>query len=102
MQTANFFIPAERLKLRPSISEQSRQPAARQSTANVRVELAPEHRLWKVCGEAASSKLGKVDVLVFAFFAIVAVIATACSFSELFHTLGSGALEQTVRALITR
>lgn len=100
MRTANFIIPAERLQLRPSTGEQGRQPAMRQSTANVGIEF--EHRLWKVCREAASPKLGKIELLVFASLTIVAAVGTACSFSELFQALGSGVLEQTVRALITR
>lgn len=64
MQTANCLMPAERLQLRPSASEQSRQQDPRQSTANI--------------------------------------AATAFCLSGLFDLLAGGALEQTVRALMTR
>jgi hypothetical protein len=100
MQTADIF--AGRLEVCPSTSAKGRQSTARQLTGNAKAETTPEHRLWKVCRQTVSPKLSKVDLLAFVFFAIVAVVAIVCSFSILFQTLGSGALEETVRTLITR
>jgi hypothetical protein len=71
-------------------------------TGNAKAEAAPEHRLWKVCRQTVSPKSSKVDLLAFVFFVTVAVVAIVCSFSMLFQTLGSGALEQTVHTLISR
>lgn len=100
MQTANVFLPVERLQLRPSAVEQSSKRAAQHSAANVRAQI--EHRLWKVCRETVSPKVGIVELLAFLFFGAIAIAVTAYSSSELFHLLGGDALEHTVRTLITR
>ena len=95
-------VSTERLALPPNTNEQGHQFAAPPLAANARAELVPEHRLWKVCRQTVSPKLRKIDSLAFAFFAVVAVVAIACSLSMLFHVLDSGALEETVRTLIAR
>ena len=97
MQTANFLIP--RPQFHSSSKYQALQPSAHSSSVTARAESVPEHRLWKVC---RAPKLGKVELLIFVFFAIVVSLATACCFSGLVHALENGALEQTVRMLITR
>ena len=51
---------------------------------------------------ALPENLGAVQLLVFAFFAIVAVVVTIGCFSELFDLLNRGALDQTVRTLLTK
>ena len=96
MQTANFLIP--RCQFHSSSKYQTLQPSAHPSSVKARTESVPEHRLWKVC--RTSPKLGKIELLIFVFFAIIALLTTACCFSELVNALENGAFEQTVRMLI--
>lgn len=98
MQPANFFLPAERLHYRPMTGEQSSRGAAQPSRANVRGEI--EHRLWKVCREAASPKLGLVELTFFLCLGAVAIPATGCAIYEIFDLLRIGGLDQTVRMMM--
>jgi hypothetical protein len=100
--TANFFMPAHRFPLFQRTSEQSHCTGRRRPTAEPRCEVAPEQRLWKVCKETASLNFGTSEWIIFLFFGVVAIAATVYSFSELFHLLGSGSVEHTGEALLTR
>ena len=100
--TANFFMPAHHFQLRRGTSEQSHCTGRRRTTDAPRCEVAPEQRLWKVCKETASLNFGTSEWIVFLFFGVVAIAATVYSFSEFFHLLGSGSVEHTVEALLTR
>jgi hypothetical protein len=102
MPTANFFVPAHSFQLRRGTSEQNHCTGRRRPTAEPRCEVEPEQRLWKVCKETASLNFGISEWIVFLFFGALAIAATVYSFSELFHLLGSGSVEHTVEALLTR
>ena len=78
-------------QLRQSTGEQVSCPGTRRPAAGFRREINPEQSLRELRG-----------LLVFLFFGFVALVATVCSFAELFHLPGNGVLEQTVRALLTK
>ena len=67
-----------------------------------RAEAEPERRLWKVCAKAASPRLSKFEWIAMLVFAASALVAMACCTYEWFRLSNSAALEQTVRALLTR
>jgi hypothetical protein len=100
--TANLFLPTHRFPLRRATREQNHCTGTRRPTADARCEVEPEQRLWKISKETASLNFGKSEWIVFLFFGVVAIAATAYSFSELFHLLGSGSVAHTVEALLTR
>ena len=102
MSTANFYILAKPLQLDEGIKEQSRVAARQLSVARPKAETEPEERLWKICAETASPTLGGFEWIAFLFFAVLTLGAMACCFSELFHLLNSGALDETVRALLAK
>jgi hypothetical protein len=56
----------------------------------------------EVCAEAASPWFSGFDCIALLFFGASVLGALDCCFSELLQLLNSGALEQTVRALVTR
>jgi hypothetical protein len=87
---------------RQSTSEELHCPGTRQPAAGFRREINPEQSPRELRPKTASLKSGKVELLVFLFFGFVALVATACSFAELFHLPGNGVPEQTIRALLTK
>jgi hypothetical protein len=87
---------------RQSTSEELHCPGTRQPAAGFRSEINPEQSPRELRPKTASLKSGKVELLVFLFFGFVALVATACSFAELFHLLGNGVPEQTIRSLLTK
>jgi len=102
MTTANFHVLAKPLQPDQGRNEQPRVASGQPSFARPKVEAEPEARLWKVCAEEASSRLGALEWMMLLFFGVLALGAVGFCFSELFDLLSSGALEQTVRALLTR
>ena len=102
MSTANFYILAKPLQAAEGIKEQSRVPARQLSVVQPKAETEPEERLWKICAEATSPRLNGFEWIAFLFFGALALGALAFCFSELFYLLNSGALDETVRALLTR
>lgn len=98
--TANFTILAEPLESRQGLKDK-RQVAARQrSFSRSKAETEPESRLWKLCAEVAPPRLSGVEWIALLLFGASALGALAFSFSESFHLLNSGALDQAVRALL--
>ena len=98
------FVVATRTKqfqVRQNTREEMPSPGAQGFTADPTREINPQKSLRQLRRKTASLKSGKVELPVFLFFGFVAVIATVCSFGDLFHLLGNGVLEQAVRALLT-
>lgn len=103
MTTADFYILAEpRRSDRPLKQEQARVATEQSSLSRPKVEAEPETRLWKVCAEAASPRLSRLEWIAILVFAASALVAMACCTFEWLHLSNSGALDQTVRALLTR
>ena len=99
------FVVAARTKhfqARQTTSEEIPCLDPRWPTASLTREINPEQSLRELRRETASLKSSRVEPLVFLFFGLVAVAATAGCFSQLLHLLGGDALEQTVRALLTK
>ena len=107
MTTADFYILAEprRSDRRP---KEKRSPAATeqallsQPKAEAEAEAEPETRLWKLCAEAAPPRLSRFEWIAILVFAASALIAMVCCTSEWIQLAKSGALDQTVRALLSR
>lgn len=99
MRNPNLFMPAELFRSRQATSEQSHCPARRRPTVEPTRELEPDQRLWKVCMETASPNFGVIEWIAFLFFGALAIAATVSAFSELFHLLVSGSVEQVVHSL---
>jgi hypothetical protein len=102
MRTSGYLIPADSLQLGTRIREPGRCGGRQRLMAPLRSEIEPEHRLYKLSMEAASSKFGRLELIAFLFFGVLVNAATVYCGIELFHMVNSGALEQTVQTLLTR
>jgi hypothetical protein len=102
MTTANFYVLAKPLQPDQGLNEQPRVAIEQPSFARPKVEAEPEERLWKVCAEEASPRLGALEWITLLFLGILALGAVGFCFSELFDLFSSGGLDQTVRLLLTR
>jgi hypothetical protein len=102
MTTADFHILAEPLQSRQGWKDERQVAAGQRSFSRSKAETEPEARLWKLCAEVASPRLSGVEWIALLLFGASALAALAFCFSESFHLLNSGALDQTVRALLTR
>jgi hypothetical protein len=97
--TTNFTILAEPLR---GLKEERRAAATQRSLRRSKAETEPERRLWKLCGEAAPPRFSGIEWIALLLFGTSALGALAFCFSEWFHLFNSGALDQTVRALLAR
>lgn len=106
-----FIVPAcglvvaartKPFQLNQRTSEQTLCPSAQRHTTNLTREISPEQSLRALRHDTASLKPGRVELLFFLFFGLVAVVAIAGCFSQLLHLLDGDTLEQTVRALLTK
>jgi hypothetical protein len=101
MTTANFSIVAKPLQSDQGLKQQPR-VAGKQRVTRPKAETEPETRLWKICAEIASPRLSGVEWIALLLLGVSIFGALACCYSESFHLFTSGALDQTVRALLTR
>lgn len=102
MATANFYVLAKPLQPDQGLKQQNRIATGQASFTPPKAEAEPEARLWKLCAEATAQRSDSFDWVAFLLFVASALGALACCFSELFHVLNSGALDETVRALLRR
>jgi hypothetical protein len=103
MTTANFYILAEPRQSDWRLREKRARVGTKQSLlSEPRIEAEPEPRLWKLCAEAASPRLSRFEWIAILVFAASALAALACCAFEWIQLTNSGALDQTVRALLTR
>jgi hypothetical protein len=101
--TTDFQILAvPRRSNRPLKEERLRVVTEASSLNRPKVEAELETRLWKVCAKATSPRLSKVEWTAMLVFAASALAALACCTFEWFRLSNGAALEQTVRALLTR
>lgn len=100
MTTANLYVLTQPFKEltqeRPPVAAEKTSPKQRE------VEAEPETRLWKICSEAASPRLGVFERAALFVFAVSAIFGCACCVFEWVQLSNSGSLEQVVRALLTR
>jgi len=99
MATTDFYILE-----RPLQADQEGNQVAREESSFTRpkAEAEPEARLWKVCAEASSPRLGAIEWIVFLLIGALSLGTLAYCFSELFQLISNGALVQTVCALLSR
>ena len=102
MTTANYYVLAEPRRSDRRLKERGRVATKQSSISRPKVEAEPETRLWKVCAKAASPRLSKFEWIAMLVFAASALVAMACCTFEWLRLSNSAALEQTVRALLTR
>jgi hypothetical protein len=100
--TENFRILAEPLESLRGLKDQRRAASGEHSFSRSKAETEPETRLWKICAKAASPGLNGVEWIALLLLGASALGAMAYGFSESFHLFNSGALDQTVRAILTR
>ena len=100
MTTANYYVLAEPLK--DLTEERSRVAAEKTSIKRREIAAKPETRLWKLCAEAASPRLGVLERTALFVFAVSAIFGLACCVFEWFQLSNTGSLDQVVRALLTR
>jgi len=101
MQTTNFFIPRGSFHFSKGSVEYDRHNRRQRRTVQLRSKTEPESRLWKRSMEAASLKDGQLELIAFLFFGSLVSAAAAYCGAELFQVVNSGALEQTVQALLS-
>ena len=101
MSTANFYVLTDPLRSERGLKEETH-PATRLIVTAAKTEAEPEARLWKICTETASPRLGVIESITFIFFGVLALGALTFCFSELLQLVNSGALDQAVRALLMR
>jgi hypothetical protein len=102
MTPPDFFILTEPRRSDWRLKEERARLATKPSSlSRPEVEAEPETRLWKVCAAASSPRLSRFERIAVLIFAASALLAMACCTLEWFRLSNSGALDQTVRALLT-
>jgi hypothetical protein len=100
--TTDFSILAKPLQSGQGLKDRPRVATGQRPVTRPKVEAEPETRLWKICAEAAPLRLSGVEWIALLPLGAAALGGLACCFSESFHLFNSGALDQTVRTLLTR
>ena len=100
MTTTNFLILPEPLKSHLGSKGKGQAASGQHSFSRPKVETEPETRLWKICAKVASPGLSGVEWIALLLLGAAACGAVACCFWESFRLFNSGALDQTVRALL--
>jgi hypothetical protein len=103
MTTANYYGLAEAPQSYRELKEERARVATKQSSfTRPKVEAKPETRLWKVCAAAASPRLNGLEWITILVFGASAFSSLAFCAFECFHLFSTGALDQIVRAILTR
>jgi hypothetical protein len=102
MTTTKFSILAEPVQSDQALTERPRVADRRRPSTRPKVETETETRLWKICAKAVSPRLSGVEWIALLLLGAAAFGALACCFSEAFQLFNSGALDETVRGLLTR
>ena len=100
--TTNLHILAEARQSDHALKERPRVADRQRPVTRPKVETERETRLWRICAEAASPELSGIEWIALLLLGASAFGALAYGFSESFHLFDSGALDQTVRALLTK
>jgi hypothetical protein len=102
MSTANLYIMTKPPLSDQGLKEKNRVGTRRLPVAQAKAETESEERLWRVCAESASPQLDGFEYTAFLSFGVLALGALAYGFHEFFQLLNSGALDETVRVILTR
>jgi hypothetical protein len=99
MQTTNLFIPREFFHLtKRNVDRHNRR---QRPVVRIQSETTPEHRLWKLSMQSAFLRGFIGESIAFLFFGLLVGAAAVYCGTELFYVVNSGALEQTVQALLS-
>jgi hypothetical protein len=105
MRTTSFLLSGY-LPFDTGIREQGYCAGRKRPTAQLRSQIEPERRLYKLSSEAVSPKIGRLDLIAYLLFGVFVSAATLYAYlycgTELFHMVNGGSLEQTVQALLCR
>ena len=102
MTTTNLYVVAEPLACAQPLKQPSQVEDRQRPVTRSKIETEPQTRLWKICAEVASARLTGVEWIGLLLLGVSALGALAYGFFELFNLFSSGALDQTVRALLTK
>jgi hypothetical protein len=103
MTTANYYILADPPRSAQELTKERSRVATKQASfTRPKVEAEPETRLWKICSEIAPPRLGRFERIALLVFGASAFLSLAFCVFEWFHLSNSGALDQIVRAILTR
>ena len=102
MQIVNFFIPTKSFYFRKENTEQERCNGGRRLIVQIRSKTGSENPLWKLSLGADSRKGRRLELIAFLFFGVLVSAAAVYCGTELLYVINSGALQQTVQALLTR
>jgi hypothetical protein len=101
--TANYSILADPPRSALELTKERPRLATKQSLfTRPKAEAVPETRLWKICAEVAPQRLSRIEWIALLFFGASAFLSLAFCAFEWFHLSNSGALDQIVRAILTR
>jgi hypothetical protein len=102
MPIANPYPLPERVPFRQGTPDEHGRPTGQGGKIAFHSESEAEHRLWKLCTQAASPRSEKSELVVFVALGLLAAAALTSCFSELLHLLDADAIGKTVQALLTR
>ena len=103
MTTANYYDLAEPLQSDQELTEEHPWVSTEQLAFTRRkIEAEPEVCLWKICADAAPSRLCLYEWIALLIFGVSASSILACCVFEWFQLSNSSSLDQVVRALLTR
>jgi hypothetical protein len=101
--TANYYILADPPRSAQELTKERPRLATKpMSLPMPNVEAALETRLWKICSEVAPQRLSRIEWIALLFFAASAFLSLTFCALEWFRLSNSGALDQIVRAILTR
>jgi hypothetical protein len=103
MTTSNYYVLADFPRSAQELTKERPRVATKQSSlTRPTVEAEPETRLWKICAEVAPPRLNRFETVALLVFGASAFLSLAFCACEWFHLFNSGALDQIVRAILTR
>lgn len=103
MTTANYYPLAELLQSDRELREDHPRIATEPlSFTRSKIEVEPEARLWRICAEAAPTRLSVFEWIALTVFAGSAIFGLTCCVFEWVQFSNSSSLEQIVRAILTR
>ena len=101
MRTTSFLLPGH-LPFDTGIRKHVYCAGRKRPTAQLRSQIEPERRLYKLSSEAVSPKVGRLDLTAYLLFGVLVSATTLYCGTELIQMLNNGTLEQTVRTLLSR
>jgi hypothetical protein len=102
MATANVYILAKPLQPDQGLKEQHRIGTGQPLFSRTKAQADLQVHLWKVCAEVASPWSSVFEWIAFLSFGALSLVLLTYCFCELLPLVNSNALDQTVRALLTR